>query len=155
MRLAALFVIAAIAGCQDRTATQPATPAATTHSQPADLIPPPKPPEPATDIGNAMVQEFRDNVISAKSKWIGKRVRMRNTVTSVGEDRNGFYLTFYSGAKLYPTASDLDAFGKTKRGDQLITEGVIQAYHGEGLDLQIVLSDGKFVERTGRVELGP
>lgn len=145
MRRTALAFLIAAAGCQDRPPADPAPPAQPTP--PPAAAAPARADEPA-DVGNGqeLANEFRANVIGAGRKWGGRRVRLWNEVLDVGQDRGGDFLLLYS-FKVYGTD---EAFGRLRKGDKVVVEGVVQTYRGAEADLEVILSAGRFVGYRGQ-----
>jgi hypothetical protein len=141
MRRTALLLFAALAGCQDKGSPAAPPPATTT------ITPTAAGDEEPVDIGDSqgVFKDYRDNPIGASAKWKGKRVRFHQLVTEIGHDGDGAYVVFYSGARVYPLASELDAFGKLKRGDTVTVEGTVKGYQGEGADLVIGIDRAKLL----------
>jgi hypothetical protein len=108
---------------------------------------------PAIDVGNgaAMDQEFRDNLLAAERKWIGKRVRILHGVGFMGRDKNKeFYISHQYGGYLYPAADELEKFEAVKIGDTVIVEGTIAGYERDASDpvwgIRLNYRDVKLIE---------
>jgi hypothetical protein len=138
--------LAGITALSHRSADTPDSPAT---YQPITTRPLTKDPG-VVETGNGAViaKDFRENPIAAEAKWVGKRIRMFGTVTSMSRDTGGHYLGFYGGFFVHPAKDQLEKFGTARRNDELEIEGTIYHYEaGPGLAFgtQVYIREARYV----------
>lgn len=79
--------------------------------------------------GNPIVNEFSANPIAAERKWLGKRVRIWNSIGRIDRDAAGWYVPFeHCDISLHIAPDQAPNFSKLARGTTVEVEAVLDRF---------------------------